>query len=153
MRTRPAARILVFDNDNNYLAFHFHQKSGPFVGSVYWALPGGAVEEGEDDLTAAKRELLEETGIVVSDLTPVPVTRLYELPLSTGERVFSDDRYFVLKVAERPALSRDGLTEVEKETIEGARWLSLKETRGLTEMTYPPDLAMLINDVLPYAQA
>lgn len=152
MRTRPAARILVFDNDHNFLAFHFHQKSGPFAGSIYWALPGGAVEEGEDDLTAAKRELLEETGIVAGDLTPVPVTRLYELPLSTGERVQSDDRYFVLKVAERPTLSRDGLTEVEKETIEDARWLSLEETRCLTETSYPPDLAMLITDVLPHAK-
>ncbi len=150
MRTRPAARILVFDADNNYLVFHFHQKSGPFAGSIYWALPGGAVEDGEDDLTAAKRELLEETGIVADDLTPIPVTRLYELPLSTGERVYSDDRYFILKMVERPVLSREGLTEVEKETIEDACWLGHQETRALDETTYPPDLATLINDVLPY---
>ncbi len=150
LRTRLAARILVFDTDNNYLLFHFHQKSGPFKGSIYWALPGGAVEEGEDVLTGAKRELLEETGILADTLTPTTVTRLYELPLSTGERVNSDDKYFILKVAERPDLSRDGLTEVEKETIESARWLSLEETRSLIGTTYPPNLAALVEEMLPY---
>lgn len=34
---------------------------------AYFSLPGGAGEWGEDPLTAAKRELLEETGLVSSD--------------------------------------------------------------------------------------
>ncbi|MDB5044863.1 MAG: mismatch repair protein MutT [Deinococcus sp.] len=33
-----------------------------------WGTPGGAVEPGEDFLTAARRELLEETGLVCPDL-------------------------------------------------------------------------------------
>src|SRR5689334_3173101 len=36
----------------------------------YWDYPKGHVEEGEDDLTAAGRELREETGIASVELDP-----------------------------------------------------------------------------------
>jgi 8-oxo-dGTP pyrophosphatase MutT (NUDIX family) len=36
----------------------------------HWDYPKGHVEAGEDDITAARRELLEETGITQIDLLP-----------------------------------------------------------------------------------
>lgn len=41
------------------------QRNGPYAGN--WLLPGGGIEYGETALNAAKREVMEETGIKVVD--------------------------------------------------------------------------------------
>lgn len=53
--TRIAARAVLFDKKENIAILH--------VGNYgYYKLPGGGMEEGEDVLTALKREVLEEVG-------------------------------------------------------------------------------------------
>ncbi|MDG4768011.1 NUDIX domain-containing protein [Solwaraspora sp. WMMD406] len=53
----PAGRLLLQLRDGN-----------TSVDPYRWCLPGGNVDPGEDPLTAAHRELIEETGLKVQEL-------------------------------------------------------------------------------------
>src|SRR5262245_49671172 len=50
-----------------------HRDSKARTAANQWAFPGGAIEPGEEPVEAAHRELLEETGLTVDELTPYGV--------------------------------------------------------------------------------
>lgn len=54
-RTREAARAVVFDADGKIALLHVIKKN-------YYKLPGGGLDEGEDVMTALRRECQEEIG-------------------------------------------------------------------------------------------
>ncbi len=54
-KTRTAARAVVYDNDGHVAILNVSNKN-------YHKLPGGGVEDGEDELSALKRECREELG-------------------------------------------------------------------------------------------
>ena len=71
---RLAGRVIAVDPDGRVLLFGYDD---PPPKGKHWATPGGGVEEGEDFYSAARRELVEETG-----WPDVPVSP--ELELRTG---------------------------------------------------------------------
>lgn len=50
-----------------------------WLGGGYWEFPGGKIEPNEDSVTALKRELLEEVGVIVKNCTPL-ISLLYVYP-------------------------------------------------------------------------
>jgi predicted NUDIX family NTP pyrophosphohydrolase len=62
---RTSAGILLFRKTNNYIEVFLIHPGGPFWKGKEkgaWSIPKGEFAEGEDPLSAAKREFNEETG-------------------------------------------------------------------------------------------
>ncbi|ALO68324.1 NUDIX hydrolase [Arthrobacter alpinus] len=94
----------------------------PFLGS--WALPGGFVGTAEDALSAAHRELVEETGLDLG------THRVFVEQLATFSEPQRDPRMRVVSVAHLVLLAGDGARLVELRAgtdASDAQWLPVHE--------------------------
>lgn len=146
MRKRPSARILVLDQFGCVLLFKFSHKSGPLDGHIYWATPGGAVEEGETFEEAALRELEEETGLSTQQLTAEVGRRSFELQLTNGEVVWAEERFFGVRTV-RSSLSSRGWTDNEREVMADHHWWSTEELQQTAEIIFPDGLLELVSRI------
>jgi 8-oxo-dGTP pyrophosphatase MutT (NUDIX family) len=120
---RDVARVIVLDADSRVLLLRYDEAGG------FWATPGGSLEEGEDHVAAALRELHEELGIDENRAelsAPIAQRRRHH---AVGNReVHQCERYFVTR-----------LTPADVDPVQ------LRTTR---ETVYPPGLADLITKFL-----
>lgn len=140
---RPAARILLVDGDGRVLLFRFDPDDRP----PFWCTPGGALDPGESYAEAARRELLEETGI---DADPGPEVARRQVAFTTieGVEVDADERYFLVRVQEA-AIDTARHTALEQRVMTRWRWFTPQELAAHDEPYFPEDLA----DILAQAEA
>lgn len=138
LRLRRAARIIVLDPEGRALMFRYDVPGRP----PFWVTAGGECEPDETFEDAARRELVEETGIIadpgaqIARMTPEFVT-------VEGEPVQADERFFLVRVPEA-RVDTAGHTELEQALMTQHRWFTLAELESWHEALFPVNLAGMI---------
>lgn len=137
---RRASRILLVDRSERLLLFCMHDPQRPHRGR-WWITPGGGLEEDETFEDAARRELFEETGIVVDALGPM----IHESWATWfwGERLVNQFQQFFVVSTPEVAIAIDGWEESERETTLDHRWWTLEEIASADDLILPENLATL----------
>ena len=146
MRRRPSSRLLVLDRTDRVLLFHFEFRRGALAGQGYWATPGGALEDGESFADAARRELFEETGIVVDRLGAHVAEREFVLMLPDGESVVAEERFYLVRTA-GGSVSKDHWTEWEQEVMTDCRWWPVEDLSSTCSIVFPEDLVEMVASI------
>jgi RimJ/RimL family protein N-acetyltransferase len=142
VEVRRGVRAVLLDPDERILLVRF---VNPENGSVYWATPGGGIEEGETDETGLRRELREETGLEEFKLGPALWTRR-EVFRWVARTIDQTETIYLVRT---PHFEPRPTIPVSAEEISELRWWTLAEIEASDEEFVPRRLAELLRTLEP----
>lgn len=139
---RHTSRLIILDPADRILLIQYAtprdvDPARPGLRAI-WYTPGGGIEPGETPEAAARRELIEETGIADAAIGPCVARRsaLVDVFLRTA---YTHERYFLVR-APSEAFDMSGLAETDIDPVRAVRWIDALELTRLDAPLLPPEL-------------
>ncbi|WP_433316726.1 NUDIX hydrolase [Micromonospora chersina] len=151
---RTSARAIILDEDDRVLLCRFvsPHPAVPNGAPAVWAAPGGGIEPGEDRLAALRREMREETGLVIA-IDPPHVWHQVVIAAADHAPAFDGmvNDYFLIRATHfEPQGEFTDHQLAADEHLAGFRWWQLTEITNYAgpDLFSPRDLATALTDLL-----
>jgi len=142
---RIGARVLLLDAADRMLLIHALDPEDPR--HHWWELPGGGLDEGEDLVDAARREVAEESGMVLTTLGRELWVRESRFRYKGRDHHRVEHVFLGRTTGTVPQVALKP-TENEKAGLIERRWWSAAELRHCPDKLLPGNLPELLDDLL-----
>lgn len=122
VRVRSTSRVIPYDGENVYFLKQVDRSK-----NIGYALIGGGCVLNENLLEAGKREVHEETGIVIDELEPIGVSYIYH---ERDDKFLGRDKFWYHQFISKAKIidfEKDERLEYEKEMIKAIVKMSIDE--------------------------
>ncbi len=114
---------------------------------VWWEIPGGGLDRGEQSQDTARRELYEECGFADVNVGPCIWTQYVEFDFAMYH-FKSDERIHVAYTDKAGEWDPQGLEALEAAAFDDARWWSVDELVTSDVATLPERLREFLPDIV-----
>ena len=152
MEIRNSIKIILLNPQNEILLIgiddhSIKNKNGSYNGR-FWQMIGGKIEDGEDIISAAKRELFEETGLSSNDVQFGKIVWQGKLVLIMNEVETLIKQRFIIAKTHKTLVTMENLTAEERPVVKSLKWFSVDEIKNSDEIIYPVGLDEYLSDLI-----